>query len=511
MADGTDEFVRAMTRLVAELIREASRVAIELAERRAERLRLAAQHNERVARAERVRLAAHRAADAAIWRRTADPVWWRKATPEQLARAWRATTTWYQVDPEAAGARRAMADRLRARDVHVDTDVAANPGDARWLQAALDLAMAERDEQAALAADQDSDIAVLVDELMWDLDELPRPATAADPAEDPPAAAPVVEALTADEVLWALDELTADELARRRATSAPATSEATHPSDIVEGEVVAAEDLADPVALGPADPAAHPADVQVALTDDPVAEAASSEAETTPLGVANPATSDQATAGPVAVDAPGPSAAPSTDEGPWPPTAATDGRPAPAGPAPLDASSASADVARMEEVLRSAWPADRANRVLHDPSWPALASTMHGLDRTGKDVSKLLQDLPIDTTDAKLPAILTAWALRAAARGPVSLGRAVHEREHHLQRTEAARQAAERRAAARERDPGDVAVHPAAASDGSVARLLAAAFPTTTKDALNRPTAASGPSEPAHDHASAREPVAAER
>jgi hypothetical protein len=49
----------------------------------------------------------------------------------------------------------------------VDTDRTANPGDVRWLQTALDLAMAEREEQAAYAAERDSDHAVLADELLW--------------------------------------------------------------------------------------------------------------------------------------------------------------------------------------------------------------------------------------------------------------------------------------------------------------------------------------------------------
>ncbi|HCU48909.1 MAG TPA: hypothetical protein DGG94_03715, partial [Micromonosporaceae bacterium] len=122
MADGTSEVARAIAQLTTALIEAMTKLSIALLERRAQRLREAAQQGEQAARQERARLARHRAADAAIWQRTASPLWWQKATADQIAQAWRAVTTWHQVDADAAGTRQAMAERLRRRGVDVAED-----------------------------------------------------------------------------------------------------------------------------------------------------------------------------------------------------------------------------------------------------------------------------------------------------------------------------------------------------------------------------------------------------
>jgi hypothetical protein len=127
-------------------IEAVTRWAVELVERRAQRLRGA---RGRQACAERARVAAHRAADAAICRRTADPTWWTKVSPEQVGRAWRVVSTWHEVDAGAAGVRRAMDERLQTQGVDLDTRLASNPGDVAWLRGGLHLADVERAERLA--------------------------------------------------------------------------------------------------------------------------------------------------------------------------------------------------------------------------------------------------------------------------------------------------------------------------------------------------------------------------
>src|SRR5262245_27826432 len=117
MADGADQLVRAFVQLTGALVEQAARLAIRIIERRAELLRQAAAQGERQARAERARLAGHHAADAAIWRRTTDPSWWRTADERHIAAAWRAASTWHHVDADAARAREVIAQRLRRRGV----------------------------------------------------------------------------------------------------------------------------------------------------------------------------------------------------------------------------------------------------------------------------------------------------------------------------------------------------------------------------------------------------------
>ena len=417
MADGTADVARAFAQLTTALIDMMTRLSVALIERRAERLREAARQSEQSARQERARLARHHAADSATWQRTTDPAWWARATPEQIAKAWRAASTWHQIDPDAAGARQAIAERLRGRGVEVIQDVSAKPEDARWLRTALDLALAEREERIAFRDDLDTG-AELAGELMWASDETPRAGDPAAPAESGArmaaqkanASQPVAE--VAQEVLWPDDEQPASRI----------------------------------------DPA-NGVDLSMALFDAAQARA-SAAAAAEPAGASRVTASAQQTA--VAAQPDEPQRLPPQE------------------------------LARMAGMLQAAWQHEpqRAQQVLADGAWPALARSMHRLDSQGKDVPGLLSRLDSDMTKSSIPAITTDWALRAAAAGPLTARRMRAGREFHQARL----------AATRDEQPADQVTDPSqdqttrrqpVGEDTQAARLLAAAFPQSTRAALH--------------------------
>ncbi|WP_198141556.1 hypothetical protein [Micromonospora sp. ATCC 39149] len=77
---------------------------------------------------------------ATVWRPATRPSWWRQASAEDIARAWRASAEWAAVDPRAEAAQRVMVVRLAERGVRVDPQTGARPGDEAWLSDQLDRA-----------------------------------------------------------------------------------------------------------------------------------------------------------------------------------------------------------------------------------------------------------------------------------------------------------------------------------------------------------------------------------
>jgi hypothetical protein len=440
MADGADQLVRAFVQLTGALVEQAARLAIRIIERRAELLRQAAAQGERQARVERARLAGHHAADAAIWRRTTDPRWWRTADERHIAAAWRAASTWHHVDADAAGAREVIAQRLRRRGVDVSQDVTANPGDVRWLATALDLARAEREELAALAADLDIDYAEVAAEVLWHAEEQPAPAERAMPRGEPDRVRRADAAAVAAEIVWNDDEPLAGQ--RRQHQRGRDTSHAS------------------PVA---------------AVTD--TTPAATALAEVAGIAAQHPDTRQEPSAGGVGTQAGVPAAARSRH------TKRSTLAMEPDRPRRHTA----VDLSTMENMLRQAWPNDKANRVIGDAAWPALASTMQNLTAAGKDVPRLLGELPFDTTDGKVPAVLTQWALRHAATGPVALRWAQQQRQTQQQRLATLQRHALMADDVHER--GDAHDATEQLTPGAAQRLHAA-YPTTTMEALNRRAAA---------------------
>ncbi|WP_156251500.1 MobF family relaxase [Pseudactinotalea terrae] len=68
-------------------------------------------------------------------------------------------------------------------------------------------------------------------------------------------------------------------------------------------------------------------------------------------------------------------------------------------------------VARMGEAIRRAYPSDQARRILADDAWPHLAGLLYRHQRTGTDVSVLLDEHLERLAGARSPAALLAWQL----------------------------------------------------------------------------------------------------
>jgi len=135
-----DEMNRRASAALLTAIQAASQLAGVAIEYRVRQLRQAALAGEDAARQARAQAAAQHAADRAIWSATSRPSWWRDASAEDISRAWRAATTWRDVDPRAAVVRQTMTERLAEKGVTLGADRDTDPGDAQWLRAALDLA-----------------------------------------------------------------------------------------------------------------------------------------------------------------------------------------------------------------------------------------------------------------------------------------------------------------------------------------------------------------------------------
>ena len=128
------------TAAVTAAIQAAGQLAQAAIEIRIAQLQRAARASEEQARRIRAQVRTAQQAGATVWRPATRPSWWRQASAEDIARAWRASAEWAPVDPRAEAAQRVMVVRLAERGVHVDPRTGARPGDETWLSDQLDRA-----------------------------------------------------------------------------------------------------------------------------------------------------------------------------------------------------------------------------------------------------------------------------------------------------------------------------------------------------------------------------------
>ncbi|MFI7074966.1 hypothetical protein [Micromonospora sediminicola] len=128
------------TAAVTAAIQAAGQLAQAAIEIRIAQLQRAARASEEHARRIRAQVRAAQQAGATVWRPATRPSWWRQASAEDIARAWRASTEWAAVDPRAQAAQRVIVVRLAERGVHVYPQNGARPGDEAWLSDQLDRA-----------------------------------------------------------------------------------------------------------------------------------------------------------------------------------------------------------------------------------------------------------------------------------------------------------------------------------------------------------------------------------
>ncbi|MFI7080938.1 hypothetical protein ACIBO1_26900 [Micromonospora sp. NPDC049903] len=146
------EFQQRATAAVTAAIQAAGQIAQLLIDARIAELQRAARASEDHARRTRAQARAAQQADAAVWRQATRASWWRRASADDIARAWRASATWSAVDPQARDAQRVMVERLAARGVHVDPETGMQPENADWLADQLDHAAVENTDAARSAA-----------------------------------------------------------------------------------------------------------------------------------------------------------------------------------------------------------------------------------------------------------------------------------------------------------------------------------------------------------------------
>ena len=125
---------------VTAAIQAAGQLAQAAIEIRIAQLQRAARASEEQARRLRAQVRAAQQAGATVWRPATRPSWWRQASAEDIARAWRASAEWAAVDPRAQAAQRVIVVRLAERGVHIDPQTGARPGDEAWLSDQLDRA-----------------------------------------------------------------------------------------------------------------------------------------------------------------------------------------------------------------------------------------------------------------------------------------------------------------------------------------------------------------------------------
>ncbi|MEU8258574.1 hypothetical protein AB0C06_30390 [Micromonospora inaquosa] len=134
------EFHQRATSAVTAAIQAAGQLAQVLIDARIAQLQRAARVSEEQARQIRAQTRAAQQADAAVWRPATRPTWWRQASPDDIARAWRASSGWAAVDPRARRAQQVIAERLAERGVRVDPDAGGRAENAAWLSDQLDRA-----------------------------------------------------------------------------------------------------------------------------------------------------------------------------------------------------------------------------------------------------------------------------------------------------------------------------------------------------------------------------------
>ncbi|MEU7935260.1 hypothetical protein [Micromonospora echinofusca] len=133
------------TAAMTAAIQAAGQLAQVLIDARIAQLQRAARASEDQARQIRAQARAAQQADAAVWRPAMRPGWWRTAGTEDIARVWRAASTWQHVDPRAQQARQVVVDQLakragRAAEKH---EPVREPDDIEVLSDAVDRAMHE--------------------------------------------------------------------------------------------------------------------------------------------------------------------------------------------------------------------------------------------------------------------------------------------------------------------------------------------------------------------------------
>ncbi|MEV0005866.1 hypothetical protein AB0H28_26775 [Micromonospora sp. NPDC050980] len=138
------------TAAVTAAIQAAGQLAQAAIEIRIAQLQRAARASEEQARRIRAQVRAAQQAGATVWRPATRPSWWRQASAEDIARAWRASAEWAAVDPRAQAAQRVIVVRLAERGVHVDPQT-ARPGDEAWLSDQLDRAAVDDVDRPAEA------------------------------------------------------------------------------------------------------------------------------------------------------------------------------------------------------------------------------------------------------------------------------------------------------------------------------------------------------------------------
>ncbi|WP_254909932.1 hypothetical protein [Micromonospora sp. NBS 11-29] len=141
---------------VTAAIQAAGQLAQTAIEIRIAQLQRAARAGEEQARRIRAQVRAAQQAGATVWRPATRPSWWRRASAEDIARAWRASAEWAAVDPRAQAAQRVIVVRLAERGVRVDPQSGARPGDEAWLSDQLDRAVVGDGDRPAEARPDDA-------------------------------------------------------------------------------------------------------------------------------------------------------------------------------------------------------------------------------------------------------------------------------------------------------------------------------------------------------------------
>ncbi|MFF3857123.1 hypothetical protein [Micromonospora sp. NPDC002575] len=131
-------------------IQAAGQLAQVLIDARIAQLHRAARASEEQARQARAQARAAQQADAAVWRPAMRTAWWRTAGTEDIARVWRAASTWQHVDPRAQQARQTVVDQLakRAGRAAEKPEPAREPDDIEVLSDAVDRAVREATDRA---------------------------------------------------------------------------------------------------------------------------------------------------------------------------------------------------------------------------------------------------------------------------------------------------------------------------------------------------------------------------
>ncbi|MEU9509896.1 hypothetical protein AB0D32_26865 [Micromonospora sp. NPDC048170] len=133
------------TAAMTAAIQAAGQLAQVLIDARIAQLQRAARASEEQARQIRAQARAAQQADAAVWRPAMRPAWWRTAGTEDIARVWRAASTWQHVDPRAQQARQTVVDQLakRAGRAAEKPEPVREPDDIEVLSDAVDRAVRE--------------------------------------------------------------------------------------------------------------------------------------------------------------------------------------------------------------------------------------------------------------------------------------------------------------------------------------------------------------------------------